>query len=276
MSNPVQPPISILDPMLKLAYSSFGDETVLLPAKNGQIVSESKKIDLALSHSKEYQLELARNDIAVACGIPSKGLCAIRFTTKDRLNAFLNSNPALGQTLSTSSPDGFHLWLRVTNFCPSSCGFTNLKWINDGNIIVLTRSGHQCRIDNQGKPISLDFEDFEQLVWPTEVKRAFRREAISRKFPIAVKDRRGRGIANDNFIAAFYALDHPLYYDPSERQFYSDDQPATKLYPEMVKSNLLHFLAHIAGVYAKTTCWLDTSLEHVNQLFEVLNLTLLK
>lgn len=268
MSIPVQPSISILDPMLKLAYSSFDyDQTVLVPARNGQIVSEWKNAGLAHSHSREYQLELARNDIAVACGIPSKGLCAIRFTTKDRLNAFLDSNPALRETLATSSPDGFHLWLRVTNFCPSSCGFTELEWISDGNIIVLTRNSlHQYRIENQGKPISLDFE---QLVWPTEAARAFKKDAIGRKYPPTLTDQQGQVMANDNYIAAIYVFENPIFYHPSERQFvYGKGQP-TKLCLEMLKLNILDFLELYAGVYRKQGCWMDTSLRHVNQLVEL-------
>jgi hypothetical protein len=256
--------------MVREAYERFGyDNTLLLPVKDSQVIPGWSEADLERSHSAECQQELNRADIAVVCGTPSRGLCATRFSDQATMDAFLESNPAIRQTLKTSSRHGTYLWLRVTgDFCPASCQFPGLHWLSEGASVVLKREPcSRWRLDKDGKPLALDFD---QIVWPAEATRAFKVEAIGHQYQFTVADRKGRKMVNDNFIATVFALDNRIFYNPARQQFFSDAGQSAKLYPEMVKRSLLQFLARFAETFSKRGCWLDTSLKHADRLLELL------
>jgi hypothetical protein len=279
MSNPDQQLLQIFPKasihqnlMLKKAYTCFGNETLLVPVKQGQIDADLKQATLKNSYSDTWQQRLNDDDIAVCCGIESHGLCAIRFENKVRLDAFLDTNPALRETTLTSSPQGYFLWLRLTagGFCPGSHQFADFQWISEGSVIVSKRE--MCshwRFENEFKPLAIAFD---QLVWPVEAVTTFAYESLAHQFPITVKDRHGRLILNDRMVAATFALQNSVFFDPALQRFFSEDGQKTWLYDEVVKLRLLKVLDYFAIFGTKYGYSVDTGARHLNQILDLLRI----
>ncbi len=159
-----------LDPDLRDIYRYFGQNTVLVPVRDGKpLVDQWNKLTLEDSLAPKHQAALWGADVGVMCGPASQNLCGLHIAEKPALDRFLADNPALRSTLMTHGPAGTTVWLRVSGFYPAAQSFGVMLWLATGAIgIVLARPpGAQYQCVNAVQPVTMRLDD---IVWSDTIR----------------------------------------------------------------------------------------------------------
>lgn len=151
------------------------DPAVLLPwpagAKGGN--RKWKHRQLADMNDAKYLAKLEKaGNIGVALGKRSNGLVTIDLDDDKYVDAFLQVNPALTQTLRTRASRGCNIWLRLADEYPASSSLKNSsgkkigEWRADGNqtiIAGLHPDGMRYRFLVEAPVIKITYQE---LKWP--------------------------------------------------------------------------------------------------------------
>jgi hypothetical protein len=115
------------------------------------------------------------NNIGVALGKVSNGLVTIDFDEDSYVDAFLDVNPGLRNSLRTRGSRGCNIWVRCSNAYPRP---QKLKASSGGEIGEWRANGHQTIISGihpEGMPYQFVVESpvitvsCETIVWPRSI-----------------------------------------------------------------------------------------------------------
>lgn len=149
--------------------------TVLLPWPAGSKGGDRKWMHRRLTDMNDdsYLAKLKKaGNIGVALGKASSGLVTIDLDDDNYVDAFLQANPLLTQTLRTRGSRGCNIWLRCSDEYPPSGNLTDLsgtkigEWRADGNqtiIAGLHPDGMRYRFLVESPVIEIAYND---LNWP--------------------------------------------------------------------------------------------------------------
>jgi Bifunctional DNA primase/polymerase, N-terminal len=124
--------------------------------------------------SHRAKLERAGN-IGIALGQVSNGLVTIDLDEDSYVDAFLEANPPLRNTLRTRARRGCNIWVRCTGGYPASRKLKNLsgdeigEWRADGNQTIITGT------HPEGMPYQFMLESpvitvsYEAIIWPESI-----------------------------------------------------------------------------------------------------------
>jgi P4 family phage/plasmid primase-like protien len=150
------------------------------------------------------------------------------------LDGFLQLNPALQGTLVTKGARGGQIWCRIDGEHPH---LTKLKtddgtdwgeWRADGGQSVI-HGTHPTGVPyqrlNNAPPVTIRFAE---IVWPGHIKLPWVKDAgdllVERCGPAY---KLGKKLTiNDLFFAEKFRIEHPLIWEPLEREFYRYDLPS--------------------------------------------------
>ena len=236
-----------IDPVLNHIYALFGEDAFLVPVPPKDVDDMTvacPKLTLDQTRALPYQAQLAREHVAVACGVSD--LCAIFFVTPAAQEDFLKSNPRLGDTLITRGPLGTVLWLRCAEAW--TCTITvqgSQCWLGGPEAIVVATRGDLesvYTIENLAKPVAVPFAD---IVWsePMRIEIIFSSIEAGYAGPTA-KDPQNRLIPGWDFWARAFALIYHIGYDIGRDMFLLQPpgQAVQPLPHERVLCLLLEFL----------------------------------
>ena len=290
------------DSLVQQTYNAFNrDKTVLIPVIGGKPVNpQGWTATLQQSHKADYQKLLTEFDMAVVCGQGSVKLSAIQFKHEKQRQDCLAQNPALKDTLLTSFPDAFFVWLRIRGGYPGNYVHSTCEWIAEGPIVVASRDPRAgYKLDNQAHPVSIRFRD---LVFHPEMSAHLNQEMALLLYPRDVPDKHGAAKLNDDFIVSLFMDNYDIWFNPVRDAFFREEDGGIQtVYDEEVK-NLLHAILEsvrrdnetIPGSEAervindaregqglsplkavagqKCRVFVDTGLEHVAELVDLLKI----
>ena len=152
--------------------SYFGGNVTPLVMRRGdeRISAPLKKLP------SDLKFDLVFDTIAIPCGSPSGGLCAIVMPKESEslLKQLLELNPQLANALLTHWRAYLIVWLRILDWHPTSQISVGLMWVADGYVPmldVLPYMKDKTLPATSGQSIpSLNFED---LKWPPGVAKSF-------------------------------------------------------------------------------------------------------
>jgi P4 family phage/plasmid primase-like protien len=221
-------------PILDELRELLGSKVILIPipqGKKGPVIKGWQTIKLPQTETADYQRALSQGNIGVLLGAPSEGLCAIDIDADDELEGFLEINPTLRNTLMSKGARGAQLWCKIEGYYPpltklkTESGQDYGEWRADGgqSIVHGTHpSGVPYKRLNDAPPLTIRFD---QIVWPDHVKLPWVKDAADRltdQYGAAYKFESGLKI-NEFYFAAKFKLEHPVLWDPTEREFYRYD-----------------------------------------------------
>ena len=250
LSRPNETPA--IDPALNHIYALFGEETLLVPAPPNDVEYMAVGCpDLTLEQTRAlpYQAQLAREHIAVACGVSD--LCAIFFVTPAIQEDFLKSNEQLRGTLITRGPLGTVLWLRCSGALTSTISLRRSQcWLGATEaVVVATRGDLEPRytIVNVAKPVAVPFAN---IVWtePMRIEIIFNSIAVAHEAP-TIKDPKNRIIPSWNFWARSFAAIHHVGYDVRRDAFFQ--QPPGQAVQSLPNELVLSLLSDFLGQYGR-------------------------
>ena len=156
--------------------SLLGVPAVLLPIRKGTKAPTRRKWQMttfADSQTPAYQRSLAKAPaIGVLLGKPSQNLCSIDFDDDAALDAFLELNPSLKETLRTRGRRGANLWLIVQGSLPHGQIMKNDEsqpigeWRANGNHTIIAgqhKDGGEYETIIEAPPMALPFV---AISWP--------------------------------------------------------------------------------------------------------------
>ncbi len=269
----------------------LGVEAVLIPIKGGEkrpSISGWQTKTTADMADPAYLAQLRSSpNMGVLLGAPSGGLCTIDIDDDAGLEAVLEANPRLRDTLRTSRVRGANLWVRVRGSYPKSARITRRdgaplgEWRADGNQTVIFGAAMDptkgeadpapYRRVVGAPPIEIGFDE---IAWPPDVDfppdpgaEALARLCKAHGEPFLVAKR--SLTINESFWAALLAEEHIIVYEPGEKQFYRYD-PVTGLYLDVTVDSLKAILCarmlevsrvmSVPGLEWKRT---DSTLNHI-------------
>jgi len=159
---------------IKILYNLLDGCPVLLPIpirKKGPRIRAWQQITWEASQAIAYQKKLrTHGNTGVLLGQPSCGLCSIDIDHDDEIEPFLQSNPALRDTLRTKGSRGENLWVKVTGDYPAlkklvRDGTEWGEWRADGGQTVIAGThptGQLYRIVNEARPVPIHYTE---IVW---------------------------------------------------------------------------------------------------------------
>ena len=282
-----------LEQVLRTTYSLFDfDKTVLLPMNGCKLVGDRKSgLTLQESHQADNLSLLACSDIGVVCGAPSHNLAVIRFREEKHRADFLVNNPLLKDTLLTSSPGCFCVWVRIEGWYPKNREHPSCGWVSsDKCVVVATRQpDSRNRFDNHGHPVTLKFKE---IVWPdADLAMCWAFQMASMEYEITVLDKHGDEVVNDDFLASMFTNMHAnVFFNPVTGTFYerlADGQNKTYHVEEVKKSfhGILSYIRQQANKPAvktsgeatgKAPLHVDTGLKYLATLVELLKILAVK
>ena len=231
-TNTGQPTASypILNELIKL----FGNGSVFIHVPSRTKAPADKgwqKTTTAQMLDPVYQARLAAGNIGVLLGEPSGGLSTVDIDSDGEFARFIQLNPILSETLITRGARGGQLWFRMKGDYPPLTKLKNEsgqdygEWRADGgqSIVHGTHpSGVPYKRLNDAPPLTIRFD---QIVWPDHVKLPWVKDAadqLTDQYGPAYKFESGLKI-NEFYFAAKFKLEHPVLWDPTEREFYRYD-----------------------------------------------------
>jgi hypothetical protein len=255
---------------------------VLIPIKDGQPVDERWQLS-TVGFAKEpgNQAILASSDVAVQCGVESHHLAAIRFHGPEQRERFLLKNAPLRDSLMTSFPGAFLVWLRYAGLQPGPCEHPICDWVAEGSIMVAVRKEQKppvYRLDHEGPPVTLAIKD---ILWPWPVSSAWAIPLASVRFAIGKSGGLGRPKLNDDFLADVWMNENPgLWFDSGTKTFYQveEEQPIDGLLQpvclEEIKKRLHQTLIGIKDLSSTSgkALSVDTSPRHLARLMTLLKI----
>ena len=150
-------------------------DAVLIPIKKGTKASSVKgwsKLEFKRTQVATCQRRLeAAPAIAVCLGSQSEGICSIDFDDDSALVEFIDLNPSLKTSLTTTGKRGCNIWLKITGDYPRT---KTLKrgddplgeWRSSGGYTIISGlhpDGVSYKVLVDGHPMSMDFE---AINWP--------------------------------------------------------------------------------------------------------------
>ena len=220
----------ILNELIKL----FGNGSVFIHVPSRTKAPADKgwqKTTTAQMLDPVYQARLASGNIGVLLGEPSGGLSTVDIDSDGEFARFIQLNPILSETLITRGARGGQLWFRMKGDYPPLTKLKNEsgqdygEWRADGgqSIVHGTHpSGVPYKRLNDAPPLTIRFD---QIVWPDHVKLPWVKDAadqLTDQYGPAYKFESGLKI-NEFYFAAKFKLEHPVLWDPTEREFYRYD-----------------------------------------------------
>lgn len=165
--------------VIQKIYGALGEKTVLLPLAAGTkkcLVKAWQKVKLEDTKVPEYVAKLIVGNVGVSLGAPSGGLCSIDFDDDAAATEFLDSNPALQNTLRTRGSRGCNIWVRIEGDYPTPCKLISKsqnkpvgEWRSTGNYTaVWGRHPSGCDyvwlVDSPAVTLR-----YAEIIWPPEV-----------------------------------------------------------------------------------------------------------
>lgn len=148
---------------------------VLIPIKGGSKASSVKgwsKLEFKKTQVETYQRRLAAAPaIAVCLGSQSEGICSIDYDDDSALVEFIDLNPSLKTSLTTTGKRGCNIWLKITGDYPRT---KKLKrgddpigeWRASGGYTIISGlhpDGVAYKVLVDAPPLSIDFGEIN---WP--------------------------------------------------------------------------------------------------------------
>lgn len=221
---------------------------VLLAVAHGEkkpLLNEWQTFTLDRMKDPQYLASLNHgNNIGVALGKNSQGLCTIDLDRDEDIEPFLALNPRLRDTLRTRRGRGCNIWVRIEGEHPKLFTLKDDQkkkrgeWRADGGQTVIAGEAkdseppHTLRpyvVLNMAKPILIKFEE---IIWPEPWKLPWKEMAnldvyqplIDRHGQPYQSTERGKIILNHMFFLAKFETEHLVLHEPNEREFYSYDE----------------------------------------------------
>lgn len=263
-----------LDPDLRDIYRCFGQNTVLVPVRDGKpLVEQWGKLTLEQSHAPKHQAALWGADIGVVCGPASRNLCGLHISEKSGLDRFLADNPALRSTLMTQGPAGTTVWFRVNEFYPAAQSFGAMLWLATGAIgIVLARPpGAQYQCVNAVQPALVKLDD---IVWSDTIRSAFIDAKVTAEQG-AVVIHGDKPHLNLHYVAGYFREACKLLYDPHQQQMFVLDPKRKRYVPvldEFIMADLASMLVKLGRTKQAAGVTIDRSPRTLRQLIEILKI----
>ena len=261
-----------LDPDLRDIYRCFGQNTVLIPLRDGKsLVGQWNKLTLEQSHAPKHQAALWGADIGVACGPASQNLCGLRVQDTVTFERLLADNPALRGTLMTRGPAATTLWIRVTGFCPTTKTLDTWSWLSSGAIgIVLARPpGAQYQCVNAAQPVTVKLDD---IVWPDSMMGAFIDEKVTlEQGAVALPGEKPR--LNLHYVAGYFKEACKLLYDPHQQRMFVPDasrQRYVVMHENVVMAGLSNMMVKFGRAKELAGAPIDRSPRVLRQLIQIL------
>ncbi len=271
-STPLDNNIVNLDPDLRDIYRCFGQNTVLVPLRDGKpLVDHWNTLTLEQSHAAKHQAALWGADIGVVCGPASQNLCGLRIPDAATFERFLADNPALRGTLMTKNPAGTTLWMRVTGFCPTTKQFETWSWLSGRAIgVVLTRApAAPCQCLNAAAPVAVKLDD---IVWPDFIRHVFIDEKVTlEQGGVALPGNVPR--LNLHYVAGYYREATKLLYDPYQQKMFIPDAPRQGyrvVHKNVVMAGLNSMMVKLGRAKELAGATIDRSPRVLRQLVEIL------
>lgn len=247
---PIDAPISarpgVLDHALANVLAAFTN-CVLVPVPSG-VDADTVRVPLIdEAVTPECLSRLATNNVAVVLGPRSQGMLAIKFTDRAGLTAFVERNPASGQTLITEHAGGPVIWhtADVAHRLPLDLPGCTVQMV--GNVMVFDRAG-VGRADaffNRAKPTCVNLQDIEWGDDPDGTIAAWL--AVLTHGDFFRRGGRGQQIPNTHAWRAYLAarLKPTTAYDTGSRRFYhrgvdADWRPVTDAHLRDELRRLVH------------------------------------
>src|SRR5262249_48757537 len=156
-----------------------------------------KHLQLSDMDKGSHLAKLAKaGNIGIALGKVSNGLVTIDLDRDSYVDAFLEENPLLRDTLRTHARRGCNIWLRCSGRYPASRKLKNLsgqeigEWRADRNQTIIT-GAHP-----EGMPYKFVVESpvitvsYEAIIWPESILP-----------PHATESQRVRGVGENNVVS---------------------------------------------------------------------------
>jgi putative DNA primase/helicase len=150
------------------------------PGEKGPRTREWQKLTLADMTPGYFAGLNHGQNIGVLLGAASEGLCTIDVDDDGLLEAFLNLNPSLRESLISKGARGGNIWLRIRGLYPpggkirtlQSAGFG--EWRANGNQTVIYGRHPSGRdySNNGNRPLEIEFTE---IVWPAGLCLPWRR-----------------------------------------------------------------------------------------------------
>ena len=264
--------VTLLDRALPDIYDRFGQDTVLVPFRDGHCLlsaDERKSLTLAFTRTNSYQASLCDADVAVPCGRINGGLCGLTFADPQALQELLEANPMLANTLATETPSGFVLWVRPLDVLPAGFSGRRVKWLADTAAVVLrlrlpwpagwSASGEEIVAVNVGE-LNLDCDP--------ALKMHMLQTVIQSRWgpPFQVGSCGGRTL-NPRFWAGFAGVQLQVRYRPRERRFECFDSALPEWLP-LTEEVLMRRVSDFINVESQRLGYpFAPSLKHLRLLF---------
>jgi putative DNA primase/helicase len=215
----------------------LGEDVFFVPCawgtKTPLVTYKERPFEATKSPAYRAVFEASEVNIAVYLGVASGGLCAIDFDRDEDLNAFLASNPKLGESLRSRASRGAQVWLRIDGEYAKSCKAEHFEWRATGNLSTIA-GRHQKGMDYQllcdNAPAKVGFGD---IVWPdgwelpwlndldSELRRLYGE-------PFYTNDKGQITNINEPYWAGLHARENVVFYEPDEKAFYAYDESTGK------------------------------------------------
>jgi hypothetical protein len=216
--------LRFLDAALDNVYKIFGESAVLVPASEkavSKMYEDAPDISHEQSMEPAHQTRLTRECIGVVCG-PRTGLYTIYCQTEDILKYFLADNECLKESLITSGPIGYAVWVRCADVVGKLViekGFPN--WIGTSVVCVVADRvpmNPAYQVIHLASPLTVDFQS---IVWPTCMQHnltlALMELASGSPF---IQSPQRRSMPNWDYWARCFQRINQIYYDQARESFY--------------------------------------------------------
>jgi len=161
----------------------LGDNTVFLKVQPGEKRPLDKGWrDLTVSDmTPQFLAELERYNVGISLGKASSGLCTIDVDSDVALEAFLEMNPKLKETLQSKRARGGNIWVRVSGVFPELKKIQTRdkkpwgEWRADGGQTVILGSAKSNKGDNDSVPYRITHRaepieiEFTEINWPGDL-----------------------------------------------------------------------------------------------------------
>jgi len=218
------PPTSTPAPQLTLAAHIkrvFGDGTAF-----ELLALTDPRLDPATAQTWKSADGNLESVVAIACGMPSQGLCALIVPSRPAADQFLKANPGLADTFVTAAGNVHCIWMRLSGWYPDNVSCGGMEWVSTGLVLVPDLT---ARYSPTATVVSTTFAS---LRWPPELDlQFFEAKTVSEFGPFFLGSERSKKINLATF-ARVIAHAAGLKFD-TETETFSQQKPNEK-FPEMV------------------------------------------
>jgi P4 family phage/plasmid primase-like protien len=230
--------------ILKQISTLIGD-AVVIPVKYGDkcpLINGWPKLSIPDTQKPAFLRNFGtKSNFGVVLGEVSDGLCSIDIDSDEDAAYFLQINPMFEGTLHTRGARGLNIWIRIIGEYPPLTQIVHRTLTNEQGMLAsigewrangaqtVIYGMHPTGVDYQWKnPLPVTEIRYNQIAWPedwlspteksdeSELQRTFLEKYGSPFF----KPKKGTVRINEVFIAAKFAAEKEVLWDPDEHCFY--------------------------------------------------------